>query len=138
MSLERLLQVIIIELSAAGIPSLLTGSVAAAFHGASRATLDIDVVIDPTANTLDDFVERWVHAAQHKTSVDVVRHHGVAGRYALFRPGTLAKVIVAIPHQLRVKPLAAARSDSSRVVNSCAASSGAIAHERRRAPLPIA
>lgn len=35
-------------LTAADVPFMLTGSVAAAYHGAPRATLDIDVVIDAT------------------------------------------------------------------------------------------
>jgi hypothetical protein len=55
-SLERLLRVLTDALDAAGIPSMLTGSLAAAFRGASRATMDVDLVIDPTAAALDDFV----------------------------------------------------------------------------------
>jgi hypothetical protein len=39
-------------LEAAGIPFMLTGSMAAACHGAGRATMDIDVVIDATADQL--------------------------------------------------------------------------------------
>ncbi len=35
---------------------MLTGSVAAAYHGAGRATMDIDVVIDPNARQLASFV----------------------------------------------------------------------------------
>jgi hypothetical protein len=31
---------------------MLTGSVASAFRGAMRATMDVDLVIDPTAATL--------------------------------------------------------------------------------------
>lgn len=58
MSLERLLRVLTETLDSAGIPSMLTGSVAAAFRGASRATMDVDLVIAPTASALDDFVQR--------------------------------------------------------------------------------
>ena len=43
-------------LRAAGIPFMLTGSVAASFHGAGRATMDVDLVIDPSASQLDAFV----------------------------------------------------------------------------------
>ena len=35
-------------LDAAGIPFMLTGSFASAYHGAGRATMDVDLVIDPT------------------------------------------------------------------------------------------
>lgn len=58
MSLERLLRVLADALRAAGIPSMLTGSLAAAYRGASRATMDVDLVIDPTPAALDDFVRR--------------------------------------------------------------------------------
>jgi hypothetical protein len=40
------------RLGSAGIPFMLTGSVAAAFHGAGRATMDIDLVIDATPDQL--------------------------------------------------------------------------------------
>lgn len=39
-----------------GIPYMLTGSVAASYHGRPRATHDADVVIDPEAERLDAFV----------------------------------------------------------------------------------
>ena len=52
MSAESLLRVVAARLEAAGIPFMLTGSVAAAFHGAGRATMDIDVVIDSTREQL--------------------------------------------------------------------------------------
>lgn len=58
MSLERLLRTVIETLDSAGIPSMLTGSLAAAFRGASRATMDVDLVIAPAAAALDDFVHR--------------------------------------------------------------------------------
>ena len=72
MSLERLLRVLAGALSAAGIPSMLTGSLAAAFHGASRATMDVDLVIDPTTPALDDFVRR-VEALGLYVSADAAR-----------------------------------------------------------------
>jgi hypothetical protein len=57
-SLERLLRALADALSTSNIPFMLTGSVAAAFHGASRATMDVDLVIEPTAHSLQDFVRR--------------------------------------------------------------------------------
>lgn len=47
------------ELTGAGIPHMLTGSFAAAWYGAARATLDIDMVIDATPDQLGRFVARF-------------------------------------------------------------------------------
>ena len=44
-------------LEAAGVPFMLTGSMASAYHGAGRATMDIDLVIDPTRKQLEGLVE---------------------------------------------------------------------------------
>ncbi len=53
----HLLRTVVAALDAAGIPYMLTGSVAAAWHGAGRATMDVDLVIDPTAEGLRALVE---------------------------------------------------------------------------------
>jgi hypothetical protein len=52
-ALRRILQL----LDRHGIPYMLTGSVAASYHGRPRATHDADVVIDPDAGRLDAFVD---------------------------------------------------------------------------------
>ena len=52
MSASALLRLIAARLEALGIPFMLTGSVAAAFHGAGRATMDVDLVIDATRDQL--------------------------------------------------------------------------------------
>lgn len=44
-------------LDSAGIPYMLTGSIASSFHGEPRATLDIDVVVDPTETNLGRLVD---------------------------------------------------------------------------------
>jgi hypothetical protein len=56
MSVTGLLDEIVNALTAAGVPCMLTGSFAAAVHGAGRATMDIDLVIEPTAASLERFV----------------------------------------------------------------------------------
>lgn len=48
MSATEFLRTIATALDVAKIPFMLTGSMAAAYYGAGRATLDIDFVIDPT------------------------------------------------------------------------------------------
>lgn len=45
-------------LRSSNIPFMLTGSVAAAYYGAARATMGINVVVDPTPEQLLDFVQR--------------------------------------------------------------------------------
>lgn len=57
MTAAALLRSVVVALDAAGVPFMLTGSLAAAYHGAGRATMDIDVVIDPTASQLRALVD---------------------------------------------------------------------------------
>ncbi len=57
MSAPDLLKAVVARLDAAGIPFMLTGSMAAAVHGAARATLDIGLVIDATAEQLRALVD---------------------------------------------------------------------------------
>ena len=45
-------------LDAAGVPHMLTGSLAASFHGLVRATQDIDLVIDIDRDRLLEFIRR--------------------------------------------------------------------------------
>ncbi len=56
MTLDALLRVLAQSLSASGTPYMITGSVAAAYHGAARATMDVDAVIDPTPTQLTALV----------------------------------------------------------------------------------
>ena len=58
MTVEGLLRALAIALRDAGIPFMLTGSVASAYHGAGRATMDVDFVIDPRLDQLEAFVAR--------------------------------------------------------------------------------
>lgn len=67
MNAEHVFGRIVGLLEAAGIPYMLTGSFAGAFHGGPRAIQDIDIVIAPTPDQLRAFV-RAVPAAEY--SVD--------------------------------------------------------------------
>ena len=51
-----LLAAIADRLTAEGILYMVVGSVASSFHGEPRTTVDIDIVIDPTAEALRAFV----------------------------------------------------------------------------------
>jgi hypothetical protein len=46
-SLAALLAATIAQLERAGVPYMITGSVASSYHGEPRATRDVDIVIDP-------------------------------------------------------------------------------------------
>jgi hypothetical protein len=53
---ELLLRAVTAALDQAGIPFMLTGSFASAYHGAGRATMDIDLVVDPSPSATEGFV----------------------------------------------------------------------------------
>jgi len=55
-TLAELLEEIGRRLAQAGIPYMVTGSLASSFHGEPRATRDIDVVVDPSARALEGFI----------------------------------------------------------------------------------
>jgi hypothetical protein len=56
MTAEDIFRRILEALSTAGIPYMLTGSFASAYHGVPRATQDINLVIAPTAHQLQHLV----------------------------------------------------------------------------------
>jgi len=47
----------IVRLERAGVPYMVTGSLASTYHGEPRATLDIDIVIDPTDDSLEHLLD---------------------------------------------------------------------------------
>lgn len=65
MTVGTLLDEVVVALTAAGIPFMLTGSFAAAVHGAGRATMDIDLVVEPTPASLAHFVHAMVAAGRY-------------------------------------------------------------------------
>lgn len=52
------LRLVIEALDAAGIGHMLAGSFASSLHGMARTTADIDLVIDPPREALDDFLDQ--------------------------------------------------------------------------------
>lgn len=56
MTLAELLADVGRRLTQAKIPYMVTGSIASSFHGEPRATRDIDIVIDPTPDSLQQFI----------------------------------------------------------------------------------
>lgn len=57
MTFGELLASIIGRLERAGIPYMVTGSLASSYHGEPRATRDIDIVVDPEPEALAGFVD---------------------------------------------------------------------------------
>ncbi len=68
MSLSGILRTVVTALEANGVPFMITGSVGAAAHGAGRATMDVDLVIQATAAQLESVV-----AALDGPTIDVSR-----------------------------------------------------------------
>jgi hypothetical protein len=58
----ELLAAVISRLDAAGVPYMVTGSLASSYHGEPRATRDVDIVIDPTIDGLERFVDAMIAA----------------------------------------------------------------------------
>jgi hypothetical protein len=57
-SQQAFLKKVISALDDAGIPYMVCGSLGSSFHGEPRATMDVDVVIDPAPDQLGRFLDR--------------------------------------------------------------------------------
>ena len=60
MTFAELVAAALAHLERAGIPHMVTGSIASTYYGEARATRDLDIVIDPTAAALDRLVANLV------------------------------------------------------------------------------
>jgi hypothetical protein len=78
MTVTALLDEVLSALNAADIPCMLTGSFASAVHGAGRATMDIDLVIDPTPEALQWFVGQMAAAGRYVS--DEAAHEALVAR----------------------------------------------------------
>ena len=65
MTFAALLADVLARLDRAGIPYMVTGSLASSFHGEPRATRDLDLVIDPTPATLQALVDELAGAGYY-------------------------------------------------------------------------
>ena len=86
MTSEEALRRIVGALSSAGIPFMLTGSFAAAYHGAPRATLDIDLVIDATEPQLRTLVATLTQAGQYISLDAALEARRVEGLFNVIDP----------------------------------------------------
>lgn len=84
MSLSAVLGATIARMERAGVPYMITGSVASSYHGEPRATRDLDIVIDPDLATIDRLVAEltadgwYVDAAvAHRAVVDRTQFNAI-------------------------------------------------------------
>lgn len=79
MSITSFLQRVAHILDGAGVPYMLTGSLAAAYYATPRATQDIDVVIDTQEEGIEKLVQGFLDAGLYvdrEVALDAWRTHG--------------------------------------------------------------
>lgn len=72
---------VVATLSAAEVPFMLTGSVAAAYHGAPRATVDIDFVIAASPAQLRRIVDEFLRDGLYASEDAVLETHAAGGMF---------------------------------------------------------
>ena len=72
MTFAEILTTVITALDGAGVPYMITGSLASSYHGEPRATRDVDIVIDPDPDALERLVD-LVHNAGYYVDREVAR-----------------------------------------------------------------
>lgn len=79
MTLASFLRTVVGVLEESGTPYMLTGSLAGAYYSLPRATQDIDFVLDPVQEQVDDLVHRFTDCGFYVSSTaaeEAVRYHG--------------------------------------------------------------
>jgi hypothetical protein len=77
--MDSMLQRIVQILDEAGIPYMLTGSLASSYHGVPRSTADIDLVIAPKPGQIERLAEllpRDAYYLDEKTALEATRSRG--------------------------------------------------------------
>ncbi|HEX7152869.1 MAG TPA: hypothetical protein VF618_15375 [Thermoanaerobaculia bacterium] len=77
MSVEAFFAHVIAALERAGIPYMVTGSVASSAHGVVRSTRDVDIVVAPTAQQLRELIASFPndkYYADEEDALDALRH----------------------------------------------------------------
>ena len=72
MSLVKTLQRLVSTLDLAGIPYMLSGSVASSYYGINRSTQDMDLVIDPEETRLRQFITMILKSAFYASERNAV------------------------------------------------------------------
>jgi hypothetical protein len=80
-SAESVIARVLRALSAAGVPYMLTGSFASAFHGTPRTTQDIDIVIQPTLGTLETLLREFPDVDYYASRDAALQAYGGEGMF---------------------------------------------------------
>lgn len=75
-SVEATIQRVLHALESAGVPYMLTGSFASAFHGSPRTTQDVDVVIAPTLGSLNALLRQFPHEKYYVSREAALQAYG--------------------------------------------------------------
>jgi len=92
LSLRDLLELVTSKLAEAGIPYMLTGSLAGSYHGAPRATQDVDLVVEGSVASLLELAESLRAAGMYVSEQAVREAHGGSGMFNAIDPSTGWKV----------------------------------------------
>lgn len=92
MSLRDLLELVTSKLRESGIPYMLTGSLAGSFHGAPRATQDIDLVIEAPLQNLLELAASLRDAGMYVSDEAIREAHQAPGMFNAIDPSTGWKI----------------------------------------------
>ncbi len=87
-----LLRRVAAALEASGVPFMVTGSVAAAYHGAPRATFDIDLVIEATEDQLHRVVAELTASGLYASDTAALEASQLEGMFNVVDPASSWKV----------------------------------------------
>jgi hypothetical protein len=80
-SAEAVVRRVLGALEAAGVPYMVTGSFASAFHGAPRTTQDVDIVIAPTLGSLQKLIKEFPEESYYLSRDAALRAYGSEGLF---------------------------------------------------------
>ncbi len=92
MALEQLLTLVVGCLESVGIPYMLTGSLAASYHGAPRSTQDVDMVVDAGVSALVRLAEQLRKAGLYVSDEAVREASAIRGQFNAIDPESGWKV----------------------------------------------
>lgn len=80
-SAKSVFQRVLLALQSAGVPYMLTGSFASAFHGSPRTTQDIDIVIAPTLGSLNAMLKLFPSDSYYVSREAALQAYGNEGLF---------------------------------------------------------
>lgn len=80
-SAEAVVRRVLAALESAGVPYMLTGSFASAFHGAPRTTQDVDIVIAPTLGSLQNLIKQFPEESYYLSRDAALQAYGSEGLF---------------------------------------------------------